>query len=142
MEQKEMRPVMKCKDAQNLILEYREFDHDAFALDLALTGAIEIDDTAIPDEKVQQAAKHISECQQCRPWLEALYPVTFAIEKRIAKYCCSQMFAAVTDPNNETTFSLVPFRDESCWTINGHMEFAKFCPWCGKELPEKPFEDV
>lgn len=61
-------------------------------------------------------------------------------EQRMAKYCCPEMYFAATDENAKTKFSFHVFRGEPCWDIGGDICFASYCPWCGKRLPDRPFE--
>jgi hypothetical protein len=86
---------------------------------LAVSGCIEADDESFSPLITQQII-HARE--------------------RAEKYCCAQMQGAV-DGDDGTKFSFEMFRNEDpCWCINDDYAFARFCPWCGKELPDGSFE--
>jgi hypothetical protein len=129
-----------CLDSQTSINEYERTEHDSFILGFALQGAIEVDDGVFGSSQVEAAARHIGDCERCQQWLDTKNPEYALLNKRRARYCCGLMFHSVTDEEADTKFKFGFFRDEACWTINGRYEFAQFCPWCGKALPDKGFE--
>jgi hypothetical protein len=105
-----------------------------------------VGDLPVQDQKRSEeakAVKHLRECPKCSAWVATIVPPDmFRRQSRQAKYCCAGMFCAVEEPGHrgspQITFSL--FRGEDpCWQIDGKNAFLRFCPWCGKKLPEKPF---
>lgn len=55
---------------------------------------------------------------------------------RQAKYCCSEMFEAVTSSSASLKFNNNWFRGEGYWEMKTEDEktvgFPNHCPWCGK----------
>jgi pyruvate/2-oxoglutarate dehydrogenase complex dihydrolipoamide acyltransferase (E2) component len=70
---------------------------------------------------------------------QSLAPQTL-LQLRMAKYCCGMMFHAVTDNDAKTKFTSHVFRGELCWSIGEDLCCPSFCPWCGSDLPNSPFE--
>jgi len=104
------------------------------------------DDTPVDEAKRSEQAKaieHLRQCPKCRPWVSTIVtPAMFERQSRQSQYCCAGMFCAVEEPEERgaphITFTL--FRGEDpCWQIDGQDSFLRFCPWCGKQLPERPF---
>lgn len=96
-------------------------------------------------EKVDEnkAVEHLRNCPKCRSWLHSVVPAgVLRRQSRQSQYCCAGMFCAVeeAEQRNEPKFEFTMFRGEDpCWMIDGKNAFARFCPWCGQRLPEKPF---
>jgi hypothetical protein len=90
-----------------------------------------------------KAIDHIQKCPKCREWVHAIVPKDIMRrQERMTHYCCAGMFVACEEAEKRggvhITFEL--FRGEDpCWIINGKRSFISYCPWCGKELPDKPF---
>src|ERR1051326_7034767 len=90
-----------------------------------------------------KAIDHLRKCPKCREWLHQVIPQdVLRRQSRLARYCCSGMFVAVEESGrygkNKITFEL--FRGEDpCWMIDGKHSFISYCPWCGKKLPDRPF---
>ncbi len=104
------------------------------------------DDTPVDDSKVSEESKaigHLRQCPKCKPWVSTIVPpAMFTRQSRQSKYCCSGMFCAVEEPGERGSpaISFIMFRGEDpCWQVDGKNAFLRFCPWCGKKLPEKPF---
>ena len=134
-----------CVAARQTItaLDRRLADHPA--LDLAIQGFIHVEEVHFPEKAICEAAAHMENCTPCQAWsagwLDHLDPVRVTHRARLAKYCCAQMFGAVTDPEAAVKFSFELFRAEDpCWQINEAYAFARFCPWCGHALPSGDFE--
>ena len=106
-----------------------------------LTHDMPVDDAQQSTES--KAVKHLQECPRCRAWANSIVPKsTFERQSRLVRYCCSGMFCAVEEPGQRgsphITFSM--FRGEDpCWQVDGKNAFLRYCPWCGKKLPDKPF---
>ena len=130
-----------CKDAQRIVSRYREQDHDDSVLRFALEGMIEVEGAGFGDAEVDVAVGHVAECGLCQAWLDGIYPIRVEAREKFAKYCCAAMLAAVNNPQTEIRFTFTLFRGEDpCWCINDSIVFARFCPWCGCELPQRSFE--
>ncbi|ALN58193.1 hypothetical protein GLE_2845 [Lysobacter enzymogenes] len=132
-----------CLSAQRCIDEFVRVGGDADLIAATLDGLLELDETQLgPAEAAAElAARHIADCPHCRPWRDARDPARAAWRARTARYCCAAMFEAVNEPRARPTFSFALFRNEDpCWRIDGQWSFARYCPWCGKPLPERAFE--
>jgi len=140
--EKEIMPIPQtCKDSQQIVSRYREQDHDDSVLGMALDGMIEIESATFGDAAVDVAVAHVAECSLCQTWLDELYPIRVELREKLAKYCCASMLDAASNPESEARFTFALFRGEDpCWCINDNLVFAKFCPWCGCKLPQRPFE--
>lgn len=134
-----------CRTARHTFVQLRSrIDEDA-TLMLTIEGMIAVEREHFPDEATYVAAAHIEACPACQgwvgSWLDAQFPERVAHRERLQKYCCSHMFHAVVSPDAEVRFSFEMFRGEDpSWCINGDYSFARFCPWCGHDLPNQPFE--
>ena len=91
----------------------------------------------------QRAADHAHKCPKCRAWIHAVVPAdVLRRQSRLTRYCCAGMFVAVeeADPASDNRVTFEMFRGEDpCWMFDGKRTFASYCPWCGRELPNKPF---
>jgi hypothetical protein len=105
-----------------------------------------MDGTPVEQTKVNEESKaivHLRQCPKCKPWISTLVPHDMFIrQSRQSKYCCSGMFCAIEESAKRGTpkISFTMFRGEDpCWQLDGNNAFLRFCPWCGKKLPDKPF---
>ncbi len=100
-----------------------------------------VNDSKRADE--QKIIRHIRKCPKCREWFYGAVPANMLRRQhRLSKYCCSGMFVSVEESNkyNVPRFVFTMFRGEDpCWMIDGKSAFARYCPWCGKKLPDRPF---
>ena len=90
----------------------------------------------------KKATEHIRKCPKCRDWIYSVIPKdVMQRQSRLARYCCAGMYVAVEEPKNKKSrVSFFLFRGEDpCWTVEGIFPSITYCPWCGKELPNKPF---
>ena len=91
----------------------------------------------------QKAIDHVRKCPRCRAWIHSVVPAdVLRRQSRLTRYCCAGMFVAVeeADERSDIRVTFEMFRGEDpCWNFDGKRTFASFCPWCGKELPDKPF---
>ncbi|QJD66274.1 hypothetical protein HG421_19565 [Xanthomonas campestris pv. badrii] len=144
---------MEAHDDRRHHLLYRAATHsgahgrpaNGAALQLILESVIEAEREYFPDHASYEAVVHLESCAACQAWhdawLDARSPERVAQRDRLDKYCCSQMFSAVTDDGADVRFAFELFRSDPCWSISGQPVFARFCPWCGQQLPQHPFED-
>ena len=134
-----------CLAARQTMASMRDrIDGDA-ALKLTLEGMIAVEEAHFPDRTTYEAMAHIEECAACQrwsaSWMDAQFPERVTHRERQSKYCCVHMFSAATHPDAEVRFAFEMFRGEdACWSINEQYAFARFCPWCGQELPNRAFE--
>jgi hypothetical protein len=136
-----MSKIKTCELARQTISDYdRQDDCDRFLLSMALDGAIEIKNDTFEDTVIEESARHISKCIECQDWLDILYPDRQILRKRVAKYCCIEMFNAIDEADADVRFSYAFYYDEGSWQINEKFTFARFCPWCGKPLPTGSYE--
>jgi len=131
---------MNCMKARADLLDHLSpRDTGDSAVWLAVSGCIEADDESFSPLITQQII-HVANCQSCQKWLDFIDPSRITARERAEKYCCAQMQEAV-DGDDGTKFSFEMFRNEDpCWCINDDYTFARFCPWCGKELPDGSFQ--
>lgn len=143
-----------CELTREAVIEYRRHPGNASPLDLALGGAIEVEAGVLESPSAEAAAGHIAGCNDCKAWLDTLLSLEqraaqLAWQARLARYCCLRMLHAVnpdiavrqTGHAAGVRFSFERFRGEdACWCINDTYVFARYCPWCGKELPNEHFE--
>ncbi|MCL6532123.1 MAG: hypothetical protein K6U12_02435 [Armatimonadetes bacterium] len=91
----------------------------------------------------QHALKHIRNCPKCRAWIHAVIPSeVLRRQRRLSRYCCAAMFVAVEEYklHRVPRIRFTMFRGEDpCWMIEDYAAFLRFCPWCGKPLPDAPF---
>jgi hypothetical protein len=134
------RNAMNCMKARADLLDHLSpRDTGDSAAWLAVSGCIEADDENFSPLITQQII-HVANCQSCQKWLDFIDPSRITAIERAEKYCCAQMQGAVNGDDG-TKFSFEMFRNEDpSWCINGDYAFARFCPWCGKELPDRSFE--
>jgi len=88
------------------------------------------------------ARAHLDSCPSCRDWFDAQVPAAvMRRQTRLSRYCCASMFVASeeTDRRKGVVVSFTIVRDEICWMIDGKQTYARFCPWCGQALPDRPF---
>lgn len=132
--------VMNCMKAQTDLLERLSASDPSNAdVWLAVSGCIEADDEHF-SPLIAQAINHVANCPACQNFLDSIDPSRITARERAKKYCCAHMHGAV-DGDGGTKFSFAMFRNENaCWCINDDYAFARFCPWCGKVLPDGPFE--
>lgn len=138
-----MKTSQTCQDARYIVLHYLEHGSEPGFIDLVMNGMIEVDPSELdpPTAAAYRAARHIDSCEDCMRWRDARDPAAAALRARSALYCCVSMYHAVTDPDVEVPFSFEWFRGETaCWCIGEDRSFARYCPWCGSELPCGPFE--
>lgn len=133
----------ECVKVRDDLQHCRPTLRDDSVLRLALEGLIEIEDGIFGNSVLEDAARHVEICQSCTDWLDEYYPDRAerrkAAERRTSTYCCSSMRHAIYDADAQTRFSFTMFRGEDpCWQINDDLCFARFCPWCGSALPDKP----
>lgn len=134
-----------CRDARQTMVNLRpRFDEDA-TLMMVVEGMIAVEEEHFPDRASFEAAAHIEACDACQrwsaDWLDGQFPVRVAYRERLSRYCCQQMYHAATNPDAEVRFAFEMFRGEDpSWSINERYAFARFCPWCGQELPNRAFE--
>lgn len=89
------------------------------------------------------AVSHVRGCAACVAWIRRILPQSaLRRAKRMGDYCCTRLYFACEEG------SIVPRMrhglvrgEEPCWYIEGKTAFAKFCPWCGTELPSQPFQE-
>ena len=131
---------MNCMEARADLLEHLSpRDTGDSAVWLAVSGGIAADDDNFSPLITQQII-HVANCQSCQKWLDFIDPSRITARERAEKYCCAQLHGAV-DGDDGTKFSFEMFRNEDpCWCINDDYAFARFCPWCGNELPNRSFE--
>lgn len=136
---------MPCLQASEIIRAFHArlptTDDDGFLLDLICRGGLENDQSFFVDHEADHAAHHVNECVACQENLfPDLFPELVKIQKRMARYCCVNMFDAITNPEAKLRFQLTYFRDEEVWSINEEFAWVSYCPWCGNKLPNKSFE--
>lgn len=131
---------MNCMKARADLLDHLSpRDTGESAVWLAASGCIETDDENFSPLIMQQII-HVASCRSCQKWLDFIDLSRITARERAEKYCCAQMQGAVAGDNG-TKFSFEMFRNEDpCWCINDDYAFARFCSWCGKELPDGSFE--
>ncbi len=99
--------------------------------------------TSDNDDAESGAWAHFEECAACRAWISAIVPPSVYLgQSRLARYCCAAMFCAVEEwkERGRPRFEFSMFRGEDpCWKIDDAHSFARYCPWCGKKLPDGPF---
>lgn len=132
-----------CIAAREVLQSLGPALRDDSALRMALEGMIEIEDGILGDSGLEDAARHVEICQSCTEWLDEYFPDRAerrkAAEQRTSTYCCPSLRHAIYDADAQTRFSFTMFRGEDpCWQINDDLCFARFCPWCGSALPDKP----
>lgn len=134
-----------CEQARSRIEAFvRDGDGDEGILAATLDGILELDETQLDPETAaaELAARHIAECPACRRWRDAKDPARAARRERLARYCCARMAVAIEDPAAPVRFSFTMFRGEDpCWCIGEDWSFARFCPWCGRPLPDDALEE-
>ncbi|WP_295909683.1 hypothetical protein [uncultured Xanthomonas sp.] len=111
---------------------------------MALECMIEVEEEHFPDPPTLAALSHLAQCSACQAWsaawMDAQFPERVAWRERIARYCCSSMFAAVTKPDRIVRIGFELFRGEDpTWYLNDAI-CVQFCLWCGQRLPDRPFE--
>lgn len=135
----------ECEKAKKLI---KDWDASDTLLNLILQ-----DNDGFPhdaDGIYQQSVLHVQNCSSCRKWVDEKISGKFKSDwensNRItAKYCCSVMFSAVEHPRKEElNISLIDFQGDPFWAVMnievvGGNLLIVFCPWCGKKLPDEPF---
>lgn len=132
-------PLPICRGNREWLIEYYKVP-EMIALRY-FTDNTPVDEAKVTEEA--KAIKHLRECPKCKPWVSTIVsPDMFRRQARQSKYCCSGMFCAVEEPEERgsphITFTM--FRgDDPCWQVDGKNAFLRFCPWCGKKLPDKPF---
>ncbi|MBF5005888.1 hypothetical protein [Diaphorobacter caeni] len=141
-----MTTIAACTSARQVLSAQRERLRDDAALQLAVTGCIEVERSGFPEQSIFDAALHCEDCAQCQAWagalLDELNPERVTRRGRVARYCCLSMFDAVTSLDARVRFSFELFRyEDPCWCINGEYVFARHCPWCGTRLPDGAFEE-
>lgn len=122
-----------------LPLHWEDID---LTLALLLENGIEADEDILTTPALKAAA-FLQSCPNGLAWLDLdrRYPERKQRRERISKYCCFEMFSAVTTPNHLIHISTELGRDsETYWLLNGEISI-RFCPWCGKKLPKQPFEE-
>jgi hypothetical protein len=137
--------LSKCVEYQRLIEAHKE----KVSCEIAMMEMAEFDfvDKQFGITGMAAALSHLQDCEACQQWADTIYPERLAQRKRIAahqkrlaKYCCGQMMHAMNEADAGVKVEFAYFRDEICWRINNDWTFAQYCPWCGKALPDKPFE--
>jgi len=120
--------IERFKDIEMILLQFFEFNKNSSR---ALSA---------PSKK---SIEHIHKCKRCHQWLHAVSPDhTLRRQSRLSKYCCASMYCAVEEyeDRKSSKISFTLFRGEDpCWRISDDYSFLIYCPWCGKELPDKPF---
>lgn len=133
-----------CGEARTTLLFYQRRPHNESVLKMALEGMIEIEDGILDSAEAEAGARHVETCEACTAWLDDFYPNRAAEhserERLRTTYCCASMQHAINDTDAQTRFKFVTFRGEDpCWAVNEVLCFARYCPWCGKALPDGPF---
>ncbi|MCC8627123.1 hypothetical protein [Xanthomonas vesicatoria] len=133
-----------CAMARRHIQELHNRPDDDAVLRLVLERMIEAEPEYFPDHASYEAMVHLEACTLCQvwhtTWLDMQSPARVAQRERLGRYCCIHMFDAVTGLEPEVRFSFELFRGDPCWSINAQPVFARFCPWCARELPQHAFE--
>ncbi len=98
------------------------------------------------DEAGEKAIEHLRGCSDCQSWFRSIIPEEI-IERneRASHYCCMSMYCAMEE-YGEMDIPRISFRmyrgEDPLWCINGKMMSAfRFCPWCAKPMPDKPFTE-
>ena len=105
-------------------------------------------------------AMHIShaiECDQCSDWISAVVSERILRrQRRLAQYCCPQLFGAIEEPNRSTLHIKLryeaPEQLEGCYRwvlsladdrIERSTLLVNYCPFCGEliKTPERPQTD-
>ncbi len=126
-----------CIKNRELLIGKRRSLH-SLALDYFESGK------EINSEKHGSEYRHLHNCPKCKVWLHHLIPQeVLSRQKRMSEYCCVGMFCAVEEhkgKRNQIQIEFTYFRNEDpCWMVEGKNSFIRFCPWCGKKLPEHKF---
>lgn len=121
-----------------LVSRYR--DEPMIALKFFSDGLPVAEHDAATDTK---AIQHVRQCPKCRAWFHRVVPDDILRRQhRLTRYCCASMFVAVEEasPTSADRVSFELFRGEDpCWKLGDAMSFLSYCPWCGKQLPDRPF---
>lgn len=136
--------IVDCESSQKILVAMLTGGNESL-LSLALDECIEIDDSVSTDHRVLVAIKHALGCPKCQQWrVVTLQPELFEWRKRAKKYCCTEMFRAIDAPQNELVFRFERTGPENLpyWTVGESHTVVHYCPWCGKVLPDRPFEQL
>lgn len=133
-----------CFTTRHTLSALRDQIDERPELEMALECMIEVEEEHFPDPPTFAALSHLAQCTACQAWrtawMDAQFPERVVWRKRIARYCCSSMFAAVTKPDRTVRIEFELFRGEDpTWYLNDAI-CVRFCPWCGQRLPDRPFE--
>lgn len=136
-----------CVSARKLILEHQEnlfFLVEYYQVRLNNKSTFEGPHDAEPIKSME----HIYDCSRCERWLDNDIPPKYTERPfRVAHYCCYGMFEAVEEnEEHEGCYKKSTVRFDKYATSSGGMWriadwFISCCPWCGAELPNKPFRD-